>query len=529
MYGAVWIPDWPITAANLAGLIPVGMPVAIVGGKGIISVNAWARKYGVTEGMKKRAAHALCPDMLTLSPDSERDIRYFEPVVRALDEYIAHSTVIEPGSIVFPARSAILAAGSPERLAERIVGEIADVAGTESSVGCAESMVAALLAARQEVIVPQGGTPVYLGRQKLETLLLAANSRALREEMVHCIDVCSQLGIHTLSDFVALGCTPLTTRFGNIGTVMWELASGRDLQLSFADSSYEECHCIHSFEPAIDTMEQLAFAAKGMAADVVEVMSTQGAGGGRLTITATCENGESFSRSWMIEGRNEKDIVDRTRWQVNSWTVSSHERARIIRLELSMRDFVPLGFHPTPLWGGETTHATEAKKAALRIQGLVGEGSVRRIEHVGARDPREAYVMRAWGEDPSSLSQASLPWPGAIPAPLPGIIHTVDVPVDILGHCRHTMGVLADGILTCSQRCSGVMPQILAKHSLRMSLPHPNECRGEYVEDFAGPWIIEQTWWDNPIRRAYMQISTGEAAYLVYCQNGVWFEEGIYG
>ena len=49
------------------------------------------------------------------------------------------------------------------------------------------------------------------------------------------------------------------------------------------------------------------------------------------------------------------------------------------------------------------------------------------------------------------------------------------------------------------------------------------------IIDFAGPWIIEQRWWDpRRSRRAYLQTVSESVAALIYREDEAWYVEGLY-
>ena len=113
--------------------------------------------------------------------------------------------------------------------------------------------------------------------------------------------------------------------------------------------------------------------------------------------------------------------------------------------------------------------------------------------------------------------QAELPWPGALPEPSPSLLHTEALKVDLLGTCGHHLAVSGEGVLECSAGCTDWHLSIL---------------RGPYgdtaIGTFAGPWIIEQRWWDRPVRRAYLQVVGAGIGSLIYIENDQWKEEGRY-
>lgn len=515
--GSVWIPDWPITAVEISGEIEPGVPVAVYGHNGIVSANSWARREGIGEGMRKRSAHSLCSDALLIPSDPVREFVRFEPVLRALDRHIANVLVMTPGRVLFTAEGAIAAAGSGELLAEAIVGEINDAVGCEARVGFGKGTLAALLAASDNAYVSPEHTASYVDRKPLSSLLVAASTEQLHADMAECIGLLGRLGIRDLGEVRQLGRIALTTRFGQTGQLIWGLIAGDDVRVAREHKAAPEFSTSRAFEPPLETTAQAVFAAKALADELGEEMLARSLAGGRLIISALLLNGNDMQRSWMLDGGSVKDIVDRVRWQIGSWLASDEDGSNIVRLTLQMSDLVPAGYRPQPLWGGRSVNDHQADKAALRLQSLLGEEAVRVPYKAGGRLPSERYRCRAWNEAPMPNEQAELPWPGALPEPSPSLLHTEALKVDLLGTCGHHLAVSGEGVLECSAGCTDWHLSIL---------------RGPYgdtaIGTFAGPWIIEQRWWDRPVRRAYLQVVGAGIGSLIYIENDQWKEEGRY-
>lgn len=227
--GSVWVPNWPVAAAELAGEAPMGIPVVVCGNRGVLSANSWAQRGGIAIGMSKRLAHSICPEAVILPPDPERDARRFEPVLRVLDQHIARVTVLEPGRVIFAAWGAVRAVGSAELLAEVMTGAIADGAGCEAQVGFAYGTLATLLAAQENRSISANEVPAYLDSQRTSVLLLAVSTPSARDEVTNCIELLDRLGVRSLKDVRELGRTPLATRFGAIGIFVWQLVNGESI------------------------------------------------------------------------------------------------------------------------------------------------------------------------------------------------------------------------------------------------------------------------------------------------------------
>ncbi|PWF26688.1 hypothetical protein [Ancrocorticia populi] len=515
--GSVWIPDWPVTAAEIAGDVDSATPAAVYGKRGILSANSWARREGITEGMRQRSAHSLSPHALLLPADPERESLRFEPVLRALDRHIANVTVVSSGSVLFTAAGAIKAAGSAELLGEEIIGEINDVAGCEALVGFGYGTLATLLAARDNSVVSLAETDSFIGREPLSSLLVAAPSEDSREDLMECLNLLERLGLRRLGEVRQLGRTALTTRFGKIGQLIWALVDGDDVHVAHRQEATPEFSVTRTFEPPLETTEQTVFAAKILADELGEEIVSRSLAGGRLLITASLMNGNELERAWLLDGGSVKDVVDRVRWQLGSWLSSGEDGSSIVRLSLKMSDLLPAGYRPQPLWGGQSVSEHQATKAALRLQSLLGEESIAVPYRVGSRIPSERYRTRAWNEAPDHEDQGELPWPGSIPEPPPCLLHTEPIAVNLLGACGHQLQVSGEGELGCPQGCAAQQPSLLRGRGGDIAITR-----------FAGPWIIEQRWWDHPVRRAYLQVAGAGIGVLVYIENNEWKEEGRY-
>ncbi|AWE42417.1 DNA polymerase Y family protein [Actinobaculum sp. 313] len=418
--GAVWIPDWEVTAAEISGEVPAGTPAAVCGGKGVLAVNAWAKRRGIRPGMSRREAHATCPETVLLAPDPERGMRRFEPILQALDRHIARLTVLEPGSVIFTSRGAVRTAGSEQALAEALIGEIADIAGCEANVGFAEGTLATLLAARESLMLSSAESADYLAAQPATQVLNALPVMGRKAEVEQYIGILARLGIRTLGGIHCLGAAALTTRFGAMGNQLWVLASGADMRLHPQGMRAQDLALSRSFEPPLQQAEAAAFAARILAEQLSNEMTSRGLTGGQLTITAVLESGDDLTRSWMMDGGGARDITDRVRWQLASWIDADGGGSAICRLELHMADMLPAGYRPQPLWGGRSAGDELAARTAVRMQALVGEDGVRVAYNVGGRLPADRYEECPWGQVfPSSGKEKEFPWPGGIPDPRP--------------------------------------------------------------------------------------------------------------
>ena len=83
----VWVPDWPVHC--LVVDLPPGGTGAVVHSERIEVASGAARSAGVRSGMSVREATYVCPDLICLPRDPDREARAFSAVVDAFDSVAA--------------------------------------------------------------------------------------------------------------------------------------------------------------------------------------------------------------------------------------------------------------------------------------------------------------------------------------------------------------------------------------------------------------------------------------------------------
>src|SRR5690606_20825004 len=272
----LWVPDWPVVAAVTEGLAEAHLPVALHDGRGLVAVSAQARAEGVRRGMRRRTAQGVCPELVLVAADEGRDVRAFEPVMQALEEVAPDVLLLRPGVAVLPARGPVRYLGSEAALAELLVGAAAEV-GAEAQVGLADGVLAAMLAAREQVHVPPGRSAEFLARRDVRDLVHVTTTRDSRARLVELVDLFRRLGLATLGDVARLRPAHVGPRFGGLGLQAHRLAE--ELQAS---------------------------------------MLRRGVVCARLRVHARTEDGGSLERSWRLDGGalTAAELTDRVRWQL---------------------------------------------------------------------------------------------------------------------------------------------------------------------------------------------------------------------
>ena len=215
--------DWPAVAAQSAAGLSAMAPVAVTLANRVVACSSAARAAGVRRGLRRREAAARCPQLHVVTADADRDARFFEGVVAAVDDLVPRAEVLRPGLLVLSVRGAARYFGSEEQAAERLIDAVA-AAGAECQVGIADQLSTAVFAARAGRVVQAGDDAKFLSALSIRQLATEPSlSGPGREELA---DLLWRMGIRTIGQFAALLRTDVASRFGADGVTAHRFARG---------------------------------------------------------------------------------------------------------------------------------------------------------------------------------------------------------------------------------------------------------------------------------------------------------------
>lgn len=516
---AAWVPDWPVAAAVSEGLAQAYAPVALHDGRALVAVSARARAEGVRRGMRRRAAQALCPDLVLLHADESRDVRAFEPVMQALEEVSSEVTLLRPGLVVLPARGPSRYLGSEEAMAEALVGAAAQ-AGAEVQVGIADGVLTAVLASRSAALVPPGHSAAYLADRDVRDLIHITTTRDSRARIVDLVDLFRRLGLTTLGAVAALRPAHVGPRFGDLGLQAQRLAAGLDAQPPTVHRAEPDISMQADLDPPAHRIDAAAFAARRIAEDLQAAMLRRGVVCARLRVQGRTSDGTTMERTWRLDGGalTAVELTDRVRWQLEGWLSGRNEQAPsapLSYLELAAEEVSPAAVASDGLWGRLGRGREQAGRAALRVQGLIGADAVLSPVLQGGRSPRDRVRLVAWGDEPVALRDPHAPWPGQIPSPLPARVPSTPIPARVLDD--------DGGGLIVGER--GVLHGMPARVEVNPGSGRP---QAREVTGWAGPWPVNERWWSGGQPRTYLQVVCDDVALLLAGEGERWWVEGIY-
>ena len=521
---ATW-PDWPAAAAGF----PPDVPAAVVAANRVVAVTAAARLEGVRVGLRRREAQSRCPELVVAPADPGRDARAWEPVVAAVEAMAPAVEVWGPGVLGLATRGPSRYFGGDLALAGR-VREVAEAAaGTPGCrVGVADGRFAALLAATAPGPERAGGGVLILDPGSSRSWLAPHPVSALGPGHEDLSDLLIRLGVRTLGDLAALPEAAVLGRFGTTGIVAHRLARGLDDRPVQARTPPPDLACSMELDPPEQRVEAAAFMAKALADELHSRLEASGLAATLVAIEVQTEHGESLMRRWRHEGAlSASALAERARWQLDGWlsgAATGRPTGGLTLLRLTPEEVRPDAGRQLDLWGGQADSDARAGRAMARVQGMLGPEAVATAVLQGGRGFAEQVRLVPWGDAregagddavPSRLHGGRpAPWPGRLSNPAPAVVHQPPRPADLLDRAGEQVLVSGRGVIS-----SG--PALLSVEG----------GAGERVAGWAGPWPLEERWWEGGgRRRARLQVVLeGGAAHLVYREAGRWWVEASYG
>jgi protein ImuB len=540
---AVWCMDWPAVAAAASAGLPATAPVAVTLANRVVACSASARAVGVGRGLRRREAQARCPQLHVVTADPARDARHFEGVTAAVDEVVPRAEVLRPGLLVLSVRGAARYFGSEQAAAERLVDAVA-AAGAECQVGIADRLPSAVFAARAGRIVEPGRDARFLSTLSIRQLATEPSlAERGREELA---DLLWRMGIRSIGQFAALSRTDVASRFGADAITAHRLARGEPTRGPSGREPPADLGVVTNCDPPVDRVDAAAFAGRSLAGELHRRLEAAGVGCTRLAIHAVTANGEELQRVWRCaEPLTEDATADRVRWQLDGWLNRRIQRAGAQRLgdqhgdrptapitvlRLDPVEVVSAAALQLPLWGSSgDDDRLRARRALVRVQGLLGPEAVQVPVLSGGRGPAERITFTPLGDEPVPRADPGQPWPGQLPEPSPTVL--LDDPVELFDADGNPVRVTRRGLFSATPArlaapgCTD--PQVAALL--------PTGTGAGRLSWWAGPWPVDERWWDSGQaktgRTARVQVlldGPPDMAMLLCYRQRRWYLEGVY-
>lgn len=508
--------------------------VAVLHAQRVVARTAYAAKQGVQIGMRRREAQAVCPDLHIAANNKERDRLMFEPVVRAVGELVPLVEVSTPGVILLATRGPSRYVGGDDALAQRLhdithnaLALLADGRPIVFGVGIADGRLTALVAAHAadggHLVVEPGESAQCLAQLPVSVL---ADFAEIDRDVVSLLH---RLGLSCVGDLATMKPSDLVGRFGPVGFELHRLARGYDRHPPITIAPPPERASTHRFELSVEDVNVVVATARTVADELVTHLNNQGVSCVRLHICMQTDHGEQSDRLWyQPEGLTAAAMAERVRWQMDAWIATRGLTSGVVLLR-----YLPVGLRAREgrqlgLWGGSTQADEWAARAIERLTTMLGSDSVRVAQWRGGRDVSEVFALTPAAvvdmeRRAESVVIKETVWSGALPTPSPSIVY--DEPL---------LAVVNDA--------SGCVVSVSGRHELSASPAHVVIGRHAYnVVSWAGPWPVEERWWD-PLRQrravrmqmvlardADDMVRTTTHAVVMVLEHGEWWMTARYG
>ncbi len=478
--------------------------------------------------------------------DTDTAHRAFESVVRALSS-------LAPLIQVDTAGIALLATRGPSRYfgGDVAVGYLLHELCTKQAlpvvhgIGIADGRVAALAAAHQSsfsdspCVVPVGSSEDFLGHLPTDALGVCADIDA------DTIDLLRRLGLTTIGAVAGLTERELIDRFGLLGERLHQIVHGSDVSMLVPDAVPIDDGVQHIFEDPVLISGAVVVALSEPSHNLIRTLESRALQCIRLHMLFETDHGERNERMWhQPRGFSEKAILERMRWQLDGWLgadVGTAATAGITRVQLSPMDVRPIDAQQQSLWGGRQEHVERVLRSISLAISVHADIDITVPEWQGGRDVARVFSQVPVGsvdirdyvacaERVSIGRGAQQHWTGSVPTPWPAIVFSQPQLVQLQD--KDGLMVVITGRHELLQ-----MPSILCvrggllDHSARLA-----DVVNYTVQEFAGPWPVEERWWD-PIRRrrlARLQLlvqhphTQVEYLVLLTIENQQWYISAVY-
>lgn len=475
--------------------MPSDRPAQAIGDDNLVqAVNRLAVADGITVGMRRREAEAVCPTVFTVRADPGADALRFEPVALAIESLVPRIEIALPGLVFAPVGGAVGYYGGEQQLVVEMIAALNTAAGSGYRLGLA----AGPFAARRAADLATDAAPVYVVdddeafRSQLDIASLG------KEELAETF---RWLGITTLGSLAALPRAAVISRFGNDGLAAHQMAQGDD-RTPQARTIPDDVSVIERFDPPLQNIEQAAFAARSLAYRLIDELAQQGVAPHRVEIEAHAANGTVRARTWRsADPFDEAMLADRVRWQLRAWLDQAQRGGSGIHGGLAVLQLAPADVSGEGRQYAlhEDAHSVAgAQRSLAQAQALLGLDQVLQAQPQGGRTPDERVAWYRWGEEaPRPQRDPEAPWPGAIPSPSPALVPPEPVP----------LGVEWDDDMPVRIRLGSRWVPVLS---------------------WAGPWRYGGRWWEGETPADRYQLVTSAGAFLCEVREGSAMMTGVY-
>ncbi|MBV8689702.1 MAG: DNA polymerase Y family protein [Candidatus Eremiobacteraeota bacterium] len=438
-----------------------------------------ARRCGIRIGMTLVQAQAAAPEATLLVHDPTRSAQLWEDTLDALDSVSPLIDSTTEGTAYLDMR------GIPQFAHEWVLQAKRAVAHTELPfrIGVAENKFAARAAA-----IVNDGTVCSPGEERRLVAPLPIAALEIEPELIGRLEL---LGITTLGQLAALPHGPFVRRFGMRATRWHQNAQGIDPSPFIPRAHQLHVTAILYGEGSVEYEEQVYFALRMLVGRVHEDLERLGKRAALLQLQLECENGDQRELAVRIAQPTAERamLFDLLRANVEGLRFDSP----ITGLRLQATE-LESGGTPATLFSGSDPDPRAVELALARLESTLGETAARACV-VPANRLEEQFAYERFGQIPArSPSAAQENAPQALAPPQLRLLKVREIDVVTRDDAPSFVG----------------------------SPPQP-------VLRFAGPWRIDESWFERRISRDEYDVMLEDGSlYRIFRQGTHWYMRGAY-
>ena len=463
----------------------------------------------------------------------------FEKVVRAVGAVSPLVEVESLGTMVMAAKGPSRYFGGERAVAQLLHDTVARASADTGvpgpfGVGVAGSRFAATAAAHMSVA---RGAPCTVAAGITQEMIDGLPVRALARVGAidpEVVDLLERLGLRTCARVRDIGEPALIDRFGVQGGLVWRLVTGDDARHLAPGAPPRDFAAAVEFEDPLRSVAHVVSAARDTVQRTTDRITGHGQQCVRLMITCRTDHGESTSRVWAEpNGFGPAAVLQRLAYQLEGWlTVDDADpdapTSGIVRVDLVPLECRQVMVRQPLLWGGTQENAERAARAVAMAQAVDERVRITVPRWEGGRDVTGAYsrvpvslVDITDEHDAVERVQAgrgvARDWTGSVPAPSPASVAVMPVPAVVRDARGAVVGVTGRHELDAVPACVSVSGH-------------------DYViERTAGPWPVEERWWDPRRRRRHVRLQAlvrnaqgARRVFLLGLEDRTWHLLGRY-
>ena len=508
----LWIPDWSLAAVSVN--VPPGSPAATVLRGRIVATTRSARAWGIRRGLRQISAMQICPELMVLPHDPERDEAAFETVLRIFDNHVPEVQALQAGLAWASLPTKKRWGAGEEELLRGLSEDLVEQLEVEALAGIANGMGAAVTAARQGKIVAPEHTGAFLQPLLLKDLVAFLPEARLGDT----VSLLHQLGVDNVGALHALGRRQLLTRFGKAGEELWTLSIGGDLSLSGVDTHDCFVEAKKGFDEPAFELSHVLMDLKALSVQFVDNLHIRGLNLEQAMITLALSTGAKRSRKWMFFGKADSaQVLSRILWQVRAWQDDPDFEALLE--SVSIKALSASAATKTGVLWGQTPRSETVNLTVSQIQMKAGEESVLMPHLQGGSNPRERIALVPWGNEAQVISSDG-EWSGSV-TEAPSVLFEEPIKVKLLGASSN--GTWGPIWLDRSGMLSGSPERVLVLGESSVLKAGPYK-----IAELGPTWPQRGAWWRFEVPKGYVRLGIeGEDDFLLVWR-GQWFLEGVY-